>query len=133
MLSTQNNKYSLKVSQPIDIINKNLKYINNNSQYINNNSQYINNIDSVDRIDRYNFNNIDSVDRIDRYNFNNQYKSNSDNANYKLDFNKFDPSKFSPPDDWTLRLKTRIKNYTDTNIIINKNTNNYIDYFFDNK
>ena len=105
MLSTQNNKYSLKVSQPIDIIN-------NNSQYINN---------------------IDSVDRIDRYNFNNQYKSNSDNANYKLDFNKFDPSKFSPPDDWTLRLKTRIKNYTDTNIIINKNTNNYIDYFFDNK
>ena len=33
------------------------------------------------------------------------------NDNYKLDINQFDPSKFSPPNTWALRLKTRLKEY----------------------
>lgn len=47
---------------------------------------------------------------------------------YKLDFNKFDPSKFSPPDNWKNRLKSRLKKYDN----INKN-NDYINYFSDSK
>lgn len=35
-----------------------------------------------------------------------------DETDYKLDFNFNDPSKFSPPNNWTGRLKTRIKQST---------------------
>ena len=52
-------------------------------------------------------------------------KIENDNT-YKLDTICFDPSKFSPPDDWSLRLKTRMRNYDTT-------TTSYIDYLFDNK
>ena len=45
---------------------------------------------------------------------------------YKLDTICFDPSKFSPPDEWSIRLKNRIKN-------LNNNDCRYIDYLFDNK
>ena len=30
---------------------------------------------------------------------------------YLLDFNAFDPSKFSPPSDWKIRLEKRIQSY----------------------
>lgn len=50
------------------------------------------------------------------------------NIDYKLDFNKFDPSKFSPPDNWKNRLKTRLQNYDD----INKNLD-FINYFLDSR
>ena len=36
------------------------------------------------------------------------------NDNYKLDINQFDPSKFSTPNAWALRLKTRLKEYNST-------------------
>ena len=35
-----------------------------------------------------------------------------DETDYKLDFNFNDPSKFSPPNNWTGRLKSRIKQST---------------------
>ena len=40
------------------------------------------------------------------------HKSCFDENDYKLDFNFNDPSKFSPPNNWTGRLKTRIKKST---------------------
>ena len=50
-----------------------------------------------------------------------------DDNNYKLDFNQFDPSKFSPPNAWALRLKTRLKQYN------NINNDICFSYLFDNK
>tara|TARA_B100000902_G_scaffold399984_1_gene474248 strand:+ start:7952 stop:8245 length:294 start_codon:yes stop_codon:yes gene_type:complete len=44
---------------------------------------------------------------------------------YKLDTICFDPTKFTPPDDWSVRLKTRMRNY--------ETTTTYMDYLFDNK
>ena len=38
---------------------------------------------------------------------------------YKLDFNIFDPSKFSPPNEWTTRLKNRIRSYNDELYMMN--------------
>tara|TARA_A100001035_G_C27724532_1_gene473676 strand:- start:221 stop:517 length:297 start_codon:yes stop_codon:yes gene_type:complete len=49
----------------------------------------------------------------------------SDNT-YKLDSICFDPTKFSPPDEWSIRLKNRIRNY-------HSSSYGYIDYLFDNK
>ena len=65
---------------------------------------------------------IDYIDTLGEKN------NNIDNDNtYKLDTICFDPTKFSPPDDWSLRLKMRMRNY-DTAV-----TTPYIDYLFDNK
>lgn len=50
-----------------------------------------------------------------------------DYNNYSLDTICFDPTKFSPPDEWSLRLKHRIRNYE-----ANESTL-YVDYLFDNK
>lgn len=47
-----------------------------------------------------------------------------DENDYKLDFNFNDPSKFSPPNNWTCRLKTRIKSAT-----YNESKNNVINTF----
>lgn len=84
-------------SKPIDIINKN-NNMNNISNY---NIDYINTLGDLD-------NNL------------------PDTNNYKLDTICFDPSKFSPPDEWCIRLKNRIRNYHD-------NKYQYMDYLFDNK
>lgn len=112
MLSTEINKYNFKPSKPINIINN----INNSKN---------NHINS-----QINDNNIDGYISKD------QNKLNNNNIDYKLDFNKFDPSKFSPPDNWRLRLKTRLNNYNYANNDFNKfnqNNDNYLTYFFDNK
>ena len=45
---------------------------------------------------------------------------------YKLDSMCFDPTKFSPPDEWSYRLKKRIRDYDNTSYT-------YINYLFDNK
>ena len=50
-----------------------------------------------------------------------------DYNNYSLNTICFDPTKFSPPDEWSLRLKHRIRNYE-----ANESTL-YVDYLFDNK
>ena len=92
-------------SKPIDIINN--KKHNENSY--NNQNSYNNNF------------NIDCINTLG-----DQYNNLSDNNNYKLDSICFDPSKFSPPDEWSKRLKKRIRNYQD-------NKYQYIDYLFDNK
>ena len=87
-------------SKPIDIINKN--NVNNVNVNISNyNIDYINTLGNLD-------NNL------------------PDTNNYKLDTICFDPSKFSPPDEWCIRLKNRIRNYHD-------NKYQYMDYLFDNK
>ena len=90
-------------SKPIDIINKNnLNNVNNVNVNISNyNIDYINTLGDLD-------NNL------------------PDTNNYKLDTICFDPSKFSPPDEWCIRLKNRIRNYHD-------NKYQYMDYLFDNK
>lgn len=37
---------------------------------------------------------------------------------YLLDFNTFNPSKFSPPSEWKSRLETRIKSYGNLQVFI---------------
>lgn len=49
--------------------------------------------------------------------------------NYTLDSICFDPTKFSPPDEWSIRLKQRIRSYRNTS----SSNDFYIDYLFDNK
>jgi hypothetical protein len=49
--------------------------------------------------------------------------------NYRLDSICFDPTKFSPPDEWSIRLKKRIRSYRNTG----SSNDLYIDYLFDNK
>ena len=147
MLSVENNISTLKVSQPINIINKknNIFYKNNNvNNNVNNNSEIIcnntfsnntfsNNTFSNNTFSNNTFsNNTFSNNIYSENNSKNEYKINNNFEDYKLDFNKFDPSKFSPPNDWTIRLKTRLKKYNDTNIYGDENTNNYINYFLDN-
>jgi len=110
MLSVKNNKNIVKVSEPINIINRSSTCNNNN--YYNKKTIIINNTDD----------------------FGNEKSDNKNEiSDYKLDFNKFDPSKFSPPNDWTLRLQTRLKKYNDTNNLATSNANKYTNYFFDNK
>ena len=114
MLSVKNNKNIVKVSEPINIINRSNTYNNAqfNTHYNNQQSIVINNTDDYNNTNKYNINEL---------------------SDYKLDFNKFDPSKFSPPNDWTLRLQTRLKKYNDTNNLATSNANKYTNYFFDNK
>tara|TARA_B100000035_G_scaffold93670_1_gene79283 strand:+ start:2526 stop:2750 length:225 start_codon:yes stop_codon:yes gene_type:complete len=38
----------------------------------------------------------------------------------KLDNNSFDPSKFSPPNDFLLKLRERISNYETNDFMLNK-------------
>lgn len=38
---------------------------------------------------------------------------------YLLDFNTFDPSKFSPPSDWKMRLEKRIQSYENLEKLLN--------------
>ena len=122
MLSTEINKYNFKPSKPININN-----LKNNDDNLKNNDDNLKNND--DKLKNNNSN-------IDAYISKDENKLNNNNIDYKLDFNKFDPSKFSPPDNWTLRLKTRLNNYNYLNNDFNKfnkNNDNYLTYFFDNK
>jgi hypothetical protein len=38
---------------------------------------------------------------------------------YLLDFNTFNPSKFSPPSEWKFRLESRIKSYENLQVFVN--------------
>ena len=87
-------------SKPIDIIKKNKDNIEPD-KYINYDIDYINTLG-------------------------NKSSKNKDDNSYKLDSICFDPTKFSPPDEWSIRLKNRIRNY-------DVNTYGYMDYLFDNK
>ena len=66
---------------------------------------------------------IDFIDTLEEK-ANKNYNDND--ITYKLDSICFDPTKFSPPDDWGIRSKTRIRNYETS-------TTTYIHYLFDNK
>lgn len=99
MLSINNSKINnnLSTSKPIKINNKPINTINQN--YINpDNIEILGNKDLQDKIDN----------------------------TYKLDSMCFDPTKFSPPDEWSYRLKKRIRDYDNTSYT-------YINYLFDNK
>ena len=70
--------------------------------------------------------------RNDKNDTNIMTTNNKDNKdkyynNYSLDTICFDPTKFSPPDEWSLRLKHRIRNYEANDSTL------YLDYLFDNK
>ena len=70
---------------------------------------------------------INIINNIYEYDGNSLTEQNNlDNKSslYKLDFNIFDPSKFSPPNEWTTRLKNRIKSYND---------DLHMNYFIENK
>ena len=45
-------------------------------------------------------------------------KNNVNNDEYLLDFNTFNPSKFSPPSEWKYRLEARIKSFENLQILI---------------
>lgn len=70
--------------------------------------------------------NIITINNRHRDNYNKNSKDKDCN-NYSLDTICFDPSKFSPPDEWSMRLKHRIRNYEANDSTL------YIDYLFDNK
>jgi len=51
----------------------------------------------------------------------NNEKKQTENNNtdeYLLDFNTFNPSKFSPPSEWKSRLEARIKSYENLQVFI---------------
>jgi len=73
------------------------------------------------RNDKNDSNNITINNKEDKNNKDKEYN------NYSLDTICFDPSKFSPPDEWSLRLKHRIRNYEANDSTL------YIDYLFENK
>lgn len=53
----------------------------------------------------------------------NNVKNQSENNitdEYLLDFNTFNPSKFSPPSEWKFRLESRIKSYENLQVFVNK-------------
>ena len=53
----------------------------------------------------------------------NNVKNQSENNitdEYLLDFNTFNPSKFSPPSEWKFRLECRIKSYENLQVFVNK-------------
>lgn len=97
MLSQENNIKIFVRSKPIDIIKKN----NNTIDEINYDGKFMDTLETKNK------------------------NTNSDNT-YKLDSICFDPTKFSPPDNWSTRLKNRIRNYEDV-------SSSYINYLFDNK
>ena len=121
MLSQQNSLGTkhLTKSKPINIIVKNKT---NNSDNIN----YVDDIHNTNDVD--NIHDIDDIHHIDNINSLGS-KSNSKKIEntYKLDSICFDPTKFSPPDNWSIRLKNRIRNYD------NNKSYTYINYLFDNK
>lgn len=116
MLSQQNSIKitglpSLPKSKPIDIIKKSDSFCIN----INENNE------PDEKIYDYIHNDYINVDTLGK-----NSKKNTNTNVCKLDTICFDPTKFSPPDDWSLRLKHRIRNYDTTNY-------SYINYLFDNK
>lgn len=101
-ITTVNKGYT--PSKPIDIINNKKSNKNFDNKNFDNNN--------------YNIDYINTLGEL----HSNLFHDN----NYKLDTICFDPSKFSPPDEWSTRLKNRIRNYQD-------NKYQYINYLFDNK
>lgn len=90
----------LVTSKPISIIKKNL----NNNIYLNNDINIMNITNTLgDKINQ---------DKIDN--------------TYKLDTICFDPTNSSPPDEWCMRLKNRIRNYDSSSY-------EYINYLLSNK
>ena len=137
------------VSKPIDIP------IVSNSERMKKSGSFCINIDEEDKIDEsineYIYDHINMPNNNHEY-FDIDYKTvnknnnrrndkndtnimttnNKDNKdkyynNYSLDTICFDPTKFSPPDEWSLRLKHRIRNYEANDSTL------YLDYLFDNK
>lgn len=45
-------------------------------------------------------------------------KNVMNNEEYLLDFNTFNPSKFSPPSEWKTRLEARIKSFDNLQVFI---------------
>ena len=48
----------------------------------------------------------------------NNVENNDIKDEYLLDFNAFNPSKFSPPSEWKIRLETRIKSYENLQVLV---------------
>lgn len=49
---------------------------------------------------------------------NNNVENNDIKEEYLLDANPFNPSKFSPPSEWKLRLEKRIQSYENLQVLI---------------
>ena len=128
-------------SKPINIIG-NLNYLDNLDTL--DTLDKLDTLDTLDNLDTLNtldnldsLNTLDNLDTLDKYIFfyneinitnslEEKKKYNNINNTYKLDSICFDPTKSSPPDEWSIRLRNRIRNYDITSY-------RYINHLFDNK
>jgi len=99
-----------------------INHVNIHDEYLDDKYQYRNDINIHIKNDRKNNSiNDNGHKKLEDINDN-------DNFNiYRLDAICFDPTKSSPPDEWSMRLKHRIRNYETCDSTL------YIDYLFDNK
>ena len=105
-----------------------INHVNIHDEYLDDKYQYhySNEINIHIKNDRKNDRKNDSINdnghkKLDGINTDNNFNI------YRLDAICFDPTKSSPPDEWSMRLKHRIRNYETCDSTL------YIDYLFDNK